>query len=182
MSSVSDAGLLAIMLVDVEGSTALATRAGDEVAQRVLAETKELVRDRAEARGGRQIDAVGDAMMLTFASARAAIVAATEVQETIAEREGAQPDETVAREDRDQRRRGARARRPSVRRVGQRRSPGDGAGGRRGDLRLGAGAGIGGDDPRPDLQGSRSAHVQGVRRALAPVPGRVAGSAAPAPA
>jgi hypothetical protein len=32
------------MHVDVEGSTALATAAGDEIAHKVLAETKELVR------------------------------------------------------------------------------------------------------------------------------------------
>ena len=89
------AGLVAIMHVDVAGSTALATRRGDELAQRVLAETKLEVRERAEARGGRQIDAVGDAMMLTFESARAAIGAAEEIQEALAERERARPDETL---------------------------------------------------------------------------------------
>ena len=95
MAPVSDPGLIAIMHVDVEGSTALATRAGDEVARRVLAETKRLVRERAEARGGREIDAVGDAMMLTFASARSAIGAATEIQEAVADRESQRPDETL---------------------------------------------------------------------------------------
>lgn len=89
------AGLVAIMHVDVAGSTALATRRGDELAQRVLAETKLHVRQRAEARGGREIDAVGDAMMLTFESARAAIGAAEEIQEGLAERERAQPEETL---------------------------------------------------------------------------------------
>ena len=89
------AGLVAIMHVDVAGSTALATQRGDEVAQRVLAATKLQVRERAEARGGRQIDAVGDAMMLTFESARAAIGAAEEIQEALAERERARPDETL---------------------------------------------------------------------------------------
>ena len=89
------AGLVAIMHVDVAGSTALATRRGDELAQRVLAETKLEVRERAEARGGRQIDAVGDAMMLTFESARSAIGAAEEIQEALAERERARPDETL---------------------------------------------------------------------------------------
>jgi class 3 adenylate cyclase/streptogramin lyase len=92
---VPDPGLVAIMHVDVEGSTALATSAGDEIAHRVLAETKELVRERTELRGGREIDAVGDAMMLTFGSARAAIGAATDIQEALADREGDRPDETL---------------------------------------------------------------------------------------
>jgi adenylate cyclase len=83
------------MHVDVEGSTALATAAGDAVAQRVLADTKGLVREHAEVHGGREIDAVGDAMMLTFGSARAAIGAATEVQETLARREHERPEESL---------------------------------------------------------------------------------------
>src|SRR5215203_867532 len=83
------------MHVDVEGSTALSTRAGDEAARKVLTETKRIVRERAEAHGGREIDAVGDAMMMTFASTRAAIAGATAVQEELAARERERPDETL---------------------------------------------------------------------------------------
>src|SRR5215216_5259090 len=83
------------MHVDVEGSTALTTRAGDEAARKVLTETKRIVRERVEALGGREIDAVGDAMMMTFASTRAAIAGATAVQEELAARERERPDETL---------------------------------------------------------------------------------------
>src|SRR5215216_6903656 len=83
------------MHVDVEGSTALTTRAGDEAARKVLTETKRIVRERAEAHGGREIDAVGDAMMMTFASTRAAIAGATAVQEELAARERERPAETL---------------------------------------------------------------------------------------
>jgi YVTN family beta-propeller protein len=83
------------MHVDVEGSTALTTRAGDEAARTVLRETKRIVRERVEAFGGREIDAVGDAMMLTFSSTRAAIAGATAVQEELAARERERPDETL---------------------------------------------------------------------------------------
>jgi len=87
--------VVTIMHVDVEGSTRLTTARGDEVAQRVLAETKQIVRERAEASKGREIDAVGDAMMLTFASPRSAITGAMAVQEAIAARERERPEETL---------------------------------------------------------------------------------------
>ena len=44
--------VVTIMHVDVEGSTRLTTTRGDDVAQRVLAETKRIVRERGEASGG----------------------------------------------------------------------------------------------------------------------------------
>jgi len=90
-----DHSLIAIMHVDLEGSTALATSAGDQVARRVIARTKQVVREGAEAEGGREIDAVGDSMMLTFGSARAAIGAGMAIQETLAERECERPEETL---------------------------------------------------------------------------------------
>jgi class 3 adenylate cyclase len=92
---VNSGEVVTIMHVDVEGSTRLTTIRGDEVAQRVLAETKRIVRERVEASGGREIDAVGDAMMLTFASTRSAITGAMAVQEAIAAREQERPDETL---------------------------------------------------------------------------------------
>jgi class 3 adenylate cyclase/streptogramin lyase len=83
------------MHVDVEGSTALTTRAGDEAARKVLTETKRIVRERVEALGGREIDAVGDAMMMTFSSTRSAIAAAIAVQEELAAQERERPEETL---------------------------------------------------------------------------------------
>ncbi|MEP6978990.1 MAG: adenylate/guanylate cyclase domain-containing protein [Thermoleophilia bacterium] len=87
--------VVTIMHVDVEGSTSLTTREGDELARRVLAHTKRLVRERVEAAGGKEIDAVGDAMMLTFVSTRRAIAGAIDVQRTLVERERAEPGSTL---------------------------------------------------------------------------------------
>jgi class 3 adenylate cyclase len=92
---VDTGGVVTIMHVDVEGSTRLTTTEGDEVARVVLAETKSLVRELVEAAGGREIDAVGDAMMLTFISTRSAITGAMAVQEAIAARESERPEDTL---------------------------------------------------------------------------------------
>ena len=72
----------------------MATRVGDEAARRIQAETKRIVRERVEALGGREIDAVGDAMMMTFSSTRSAIAGATGVQEELAAREREDRGET----------------------------------------------------------------------------------------
>jgi YVTN family beta-propeller protein len=92
---VSDQGVVTIMHADVEGSTALTTRLGDEVGRRTLEGTKQIVRERVETFGGRQIDAVGDAMMFTFTSTRQAIVGAIAVQRALAMAEHERPEETL---------------------------------------------------------------------------------------
>ncbi len=88
-------GVVTIMHVDVEGSTALTARAGDEVGRAVLSTTKQLVQAHGEKFGGTLIDAVGDAMMLTFTSTRSAIVAAIAIQDALTERERADPETTL---------------------------------------------------------------------------------------
>jgi class 3 adenylate cyclase len=88
--------VVTIMHLDVKGSTALTTRVGDDVAREVMTATKQIARERAEAAGGRLIDAVGDAMMLTFTSTRSAILAATSIQDAFAEREREEPGSTLS--------------------------------------------------------------------------------------
>ena len=83
------------MQADIEGSTAFTTRVGDEVGNRVRDETKRVVREVAHAHGGVEIDAVGDAMMLTFQSTREAITAAIAVQNALAERALEHPAESL---------------------------------------------------------------------------------------
>jgi YVTN family beta-propeller protein len=92
---VAEQGVVTIMHADVEGSTALTTRLGDEVGRRTLEGTKMIVRERAETFGGRQIDAVGDAMMFTFTSTRQAIAGAIAVQRALATAEDERPEETL---------------------------------------------------------------------------------------
>ncbi len=91
----TEQGVVTIMHADVEGSTALTTRLGDEIGRRTLEGTKRIVRERAETFGGRQIDAVGDSMMFTFTSTRQAIVGAIAVQRALAMAEEERPDETL---------------------------------------------------------------------------------------
>jgi class 3 adenylate cyclase len=91
----ADQGVVTIMHADVEGSTELTTRLGDEVGRRTLEGTKRIVRERVETFGGRQIDAVGDAMMFTFTSTRQAIVGAIAVQRALTTAEEERPEETL---------------------------------------------------------------------------------------
>ncbi len=69
-----------ILFTDVEGSTDLRTRLGDEAANRVLADCERSVRDAVEANGGEVVKQLGDGVMATFQSARAAVLAAVDVQ------------------------------------------------------------------------------------------------------
>jgi class 3 adenylate cyclase/streptogramin lyase len=91
----AEQGVVTIMHADVEGSTELTTRLGDEVGRRTLETTKRIVRERAETFGGRQIDAVGDAMMFTFTSTRQAIAGAIAVQRALGAGESEAPGETL---------------------------------------------------------------------------------------
>jgi YVTN family beta-propeller protein len=91
----ADQGVVTIMHADIEGSTELTTRLGDEVGRTTLEATKRIVRERAETFGGRQIDAVGDAMMFTFTSTRQAIAGAMAVQRALATEELERPEETL---------------------------------------------------------------------------------------
>jgi YVTN family beta-propeller protein len=73
-------GVVTIMHTDVEGSTDLTTRLGDELAQRRIHEMKRIVREQVERHAGREIDNPGDGFMLTFSSTRRAIECAIAIQ------------------------------------------------------------------------------------------------------
>ena len=76
-------GLVTVVFVDVEGSTALIDRLGDEAGtaavQRQLAE----VRERITPYGGTEVKALGDGVMLTFASPRNAVAFALAAQRAV---------------------------------------------------------------------------------------------------
>ena len=91
----AEQGVVTIVHADVEGSTALTTRLGDEVGRRTLEGTKQIVRERLETFGGRQIDAVGDAMMFMFTSTRQAIAGSIAVQRALATEEQERLHETL---------------------------------------------------------------------------------------
>ena len=77
-------GTVTFVFTDIEGSTALLKRLGDDYAG-ALAEHRRLIRDAFRARGGQEIDTQGDALFYCFASARDAVAAAVVAQRALAQ-------------------------------------------------------------------------------------------------
>jgi class 3 adenylate cyclase len=65
-------GTVTVLFTDVEGSTDLTTRRGDEAAQKILRAQRELVRQQVERHSGHEVKSLGDGFMVAFASARRA--------------------------------------------------------------------------------------------------------------
>jgi DNA-binding SARP family transcriptional activator/class 3 adenylate cyclase len=76
-------GPVTILFTDVEASTDLRTRRGDQVAQHLLRDHEELVRSQVEAHGGREVKALGDGFMVAFTSARRALTCAVGIQRAL---------------------------------------------------------------------------------------------------
>ena len=74
-----------ILFTDVEGSTALTQRLGDERARELLREHERVVRDCLKAHGGSEVKTMGDGFMASFASATKALECAIAMQRTLAE-------------------------------------------------------------------------------------------------
>ena len=94
MSATQDAlrGTVTVLFTDVEGSTDLGERAGDEQARKVLRVHDEVVRASVERHGGREVKSLGDGLMAAFSSARRAVTCAVDVQCKLAERRSAEPE------------------------------------------------------------------------------------------
>ncbi|MCA9831406.1 MAG: adenylate/guanylate cyclase domain-containing protein [Dehalococcoidia bacterium] len=73
-----------ILFTDLESSTALTQRVGDEAAQEVLRGHNTTVRKALEAHGGREVKHTGDGIMAAFPSAVRAVEAALQVQRELA--------------------------------------------------------------------------------------------------
>ena len=74
---------LTFLFTDIEGSTALLGRLGDDVYAQVLAGHHALIRSALAAHDGREIDTQGDAFFAAFSSPRACVAAALEMQQAI---------------------------------------------------------------------------------------------------
>jgi peptide/nickel transport system substrate-binding protein len=72
--------IVAVMVTDIEGSTSLTTRLGDEAAQTVVDARHATVRTALARHRGRQHDVRGDGLMATFTSAGDAAKCAVEIQ------------------------------------------------------------------------------------------------------
>ncbi|MGH2445962.1 MAG: adenylate/guanylate cyclase domain-containing protein [Candidatus Limnocylindria bacterium] len=80
-------GTVTFVFSDIEGSTALLKRLGDEGYAAALATHRRLIRETFGAHGGQEIDTQGDAFFYSFARAREAVAAAVDVQRAHAEHE-----------------------------------------------------------------------------------------------
>ena len=71
------------LFTDIEGSTALLGRVGDEVYAQVLAGHHALIRSALAAHDGREIDTQGDAFFAVFSSPRGCVAAVLEMQQAM---------------------------------------------------------------------------------------------------
>jgi class 3 adenylate cyclase len=83
------------MFTDVEGSTLLTQRLGDEGAQKLLREHNETVRGALQSYNGKEIKHTGDGIMASFFSASRAVGCALQIQQTFAARNAANPEDAV---------------------------------------------------------------------------------------
>ncbi|MDO8615442.1 MAG: protein kinase [Dehalococcoidia bacterium] len=79
-------GTVTILFSDIEGSTEMTERLGDQKWMEVLREHNKIVRRNVKAHGGFEVKSEGDGFMLAFQSARKALQCAIETQRAFAER------------------------------------------------------------------------------------------------
>jgi len=78
-------GSVTVVFTDIEGSTAMLERLGEERWLEVMREHNRLVRERVAAHDGAVVKSQGDGFMITFASATAALATAVELQRIFCE-------------------------------------------------------------------------------------------------
>jgi class 3 adenylate cyclase len=77
-------GTVTFLFSDIERSTELIRRTGDDGYAAILADHHRLLREAFQAYGGREIDTAGDGFFVAFASARGAVAAAVAGQRAVA--------------------------------------------------------------------------------------------------
>ncbi len=73
-------GTTTLLFTDVEGSTSLGARSGDDAARRVLRRQEEIIRASVAAHDGLEVKSLGDGLMIAFHSARKAVECAAAIQ------------------------------------------------------------------------------------------------------
>jgi len=76
-------GTVTLLFTDIENSTPLVERLGDERARELFLEHDRLVREALAQAGGIEVEREGDKFMLAFASARRAVACAVEIQRSL---------------------------------------------------------------------------------------------------
>ena len=77
-------GLTTVVFVDIEGSTALLDRVGDDAGVASVRRQLDVVAERIEAYGGRVVKSTGDGFLMTFSSPRQAVAFALASQRALA--------------------------------------------------------------------------------------------------
>src|SRR3990170_4627924 len=93
-------GTVTIMFSDIEGSTAMNERLGDQRWLELLREHNAVVREQVKSHGGFEVKSEGDGFMLAFQSARRALQCAIDIQRAFAERNMSLPAHPEALEGR----------------------------------------------------------------------------------
>jgi class 3 adenylate cyclase len=76
-------GTITLMFTDIEGSTAMNQRLGDEAAQAILREHNKIFRREVENHQGYEVKSMGDGFMLAFSNGRKALDCAVAVQQSL---------------------------------------------------------------------------------------------------
>jgi class 3 adenylate cyclase len=92
-------GTVTILFTDIEGSTAMTERLGDQRWLELLRGHNAIVRKRVAAHEGFEVKSEGDGFMLAFGSARKALECAVDIQRAIAEWNAARPSTGSGRAD-----------------------------------------------------------------------------------
>ncbi len=88
-------GTVTILFSDIEGSTQMTERLGDQRWLQVLREHNRIVREQLAAHGGFEVKSQGDGFMLAFQSARRAVHCAVAIQRAIATHNQRQGEESL---------------------------------------------------------------------------------------
>ena len=86
---------LAIMMTDVEGSTALRMERGDAVADEILGTHAQILRDQLRSHGGQERQFLGDGFLLSFRSPLDAVRCAVGIQRALEEHNSADPERRI---------------------------------------------------------------------------------------
>jgi class 3 adenylate cyclase len=88
-------GTVAIVFSDIEASTQMAERLGDERWLGVVRNHNEIVREHVAAHGGTEVKALGDGFMLAFPTPSEAVSCAVAIQRAFAAHNAAHPEEQI---------------------------------------------------------------------------------------
>ena len=88
-------GTVTVMFTDIEGSTAMTERLGDQKAQDVLRTRNRIVREQVAAHQGYEVKSQGDDFMVAFSSARRALQCAIAIQQTLVAHNAENPAEPI---------------------------------------------------------------------------------------